>query len=186
MPFRPSLAPAPAPAPPQPVVWQTEQMADKPAPKPAPLTPGRPAPDFTATDSSGETVSLADFRGRRVVLYFYPKDDTPGCTKQACNLRDNLGRLTDHDIAIIGISPDDDTSHQRFSAKYQLPFPLVADPDREIIEAYGVWGARTNYGRTFMGLQRTTFLIDAQGNIEHVFKRPKVAEHADEILARFA
>ncbi|MEM9133030.1 MAG: thioredoxin-dependent thiol peroxidase [Actinomycetota bacterium] len=151
---------------------------------PAPLAVGTPAPDFTATTFDGTTVSLADHRGGMVALYFYPKDATPGCTKQACNLRDNLGLLAEHDIAVIGVSPDDDASHERFVADHELPFPLIADPDRKIIDAYGVWGEKKNYGKTYLGLQRTTFLIDAEGTIVHVFKRPRTADHAAEIVSK--
>ena len=152
--------------------------------KPQPLEAGQPAPDFAAVTFSGEKVSLADYRGRRVALYFYPRDNTPGCTRQACNLRDNWETLAERGVAVIGVSPDGDDRHQKFAGKYDLPFPLVADPDREIIEAYGVWGSRMNYGRAFMGLQRTTFLIGPDGIIEHVFKRPKVGDHAAEILSK--
>jgi thioredoxin-dependent peroxiredoxin len=155
-------------------------MADKPHP----IEAGTEAPDFTATTSAGDTISLSEFRGGRVVLYFYPKDSTPGCTAQACNLRDHMADLTDHDITVIGVSPDTDASHEKFAAKHDLPFALIADPDRSIIEAYGVWGEKTNYGKTFMGLQRTTFLIDPDGVIAHVFKRPKTKEHAAEIISK--
>lgn len=151
---------------------------------PAPLEKGTEAPDFTATTFDGTTVRLADHRGRLVALYFYPKDDTPGCTKQACNLRDNLSALAEHDIVVIGVSPDDDESHRSFTESHELPFPLIADPDREIIEAYGVWGEKKNYGKTYMGLQRTTFLINADGVIHHVFKRPRTADHAAEIISK--
>ncbi len=154
------------------------------AAKPDPLEAGQPAPLFTATTHAGEVVDLAALRGRKEVVYFYPKDNTPGCTAQACNLRDNLGLLEEHGIVVIGISPDDDDSHERFTQRYDLTFPLVADPDREIIERYGVWGERKNYGKTFMGLQRTTFLIDEDGVIQHVFKRPKTKAHAEEIIGK--
>lgn len=155
-------------------------MADAPAP----LEAGTTAPSFTATTFAGDEVSLEAHRGRKVALYFYPKDSTPGCTKQACNLRDNLGLLASHEIDVIGVSPDGDESHEKFSNKHELPFPLVADPDRKIIEAYGVWGEKKNYGKTYMGLQRTTFLIDEDGVIQHVFKRPKTAAHAEEIISK--
>lgn len=155
-------------------------MADKPNP----LEAGVEAPDFTTTTSAGDTITLSEFRGGRVALYFYPKDNTPGCTAQACNLRDHMGDLADHDITVIGVSPDSDASHEKFAAKHELPFALIADPDREIIEAYGVWGEKTNYGKSFMGLQRTTFLIDPEGVIAHVFKRPKTKEHAAEIISK--
>ncbi|MFV0526744.1 MAG: thioredoxin-dependent thiol peroxidase [Acidimicrobiales bacterium] len=154
------------------------------AAKPEPLAVGIEAPDFTATTFDGTTVHLADHRGSVVALYFYPADDTPGCTKQACNLRDNTTELTDRGVVVIGVSPDANDSHQRFAEKYQLPFPLVADPDHEIIDAYGVWGEKKNYGRTYEGLARTTFLIGPDGVIVHVFKRPKVADHTAEILRK--
>ncbi|MEM9605392.1 MAG: thioredoxin-dependent thiol peroxidase [Pseudomonadota bacterium] len=154
------------------------------AAKPTPLEAGTVAPDFAVTTHDGEAISLSALKGRTVVLYFYPKDDTPGCTKQACNLRDNLAALTDRGIAVIGVSPDDDASHAAFTAKYELTFPLVADPERRVIEAYGVWGEKQNYGKTYMGLQRTTFLIDEAGVIQHVFKRPKTADHTAEILSK--
>lgn len=155
-------------------------MADKPEP----LEPGTPAPPFTATTFDGSTVSLADFRGRKLALYFYPKDSTPGCTAQACNLRDHLAELADHGVAVVGVSPDTDASHERFAGKHDLPFPLIADPDREVIEAYGVWGEKSNYGKTYMGLARTTFLIDEDGVIAHVFRKPRTKEHAEEIISK--
>lgn len=154
------------------------------APKPSPLEAGQEAPSFTATTFDGTKIALDDYRGQMVALYFYPKDDTPGCTAQACNLRDNLSELAEHGVAVIGVSPDPDERHEAFSAKYELSFPLVADPDREIIEAYGVWGEKKNYGKVYEGLQRTTFLIDADGVIQHVFKRPKTKAHAEEILSK--
>ncbi len=148
-------------------------------------SPGDPAPDFTGTTQTGETVRLRDLRGKKVALYFYPKDDTPGCTKQACNLRDNHSELLGKGVAVIGVSVDDEASHSKFADKYTLPFPLVADPAHTIVNAYGVYGERSLYGRKVMGTQRTTFLIDEEGKIVHVFKRPKVEEHAQEILDRF-
>ncbi len=154
------------------------------AAKPAPLSAGTKAPDFSVNTADGKTVSLSALKGQKVALYFYPKDDTPGCTKQACNLRDNLSELTDKGIAVIGVSPDDDASHAAFTEKYGLTFPLLADPDHKIINAYGVWGEKQNYGKTFLGLQRTTFLIDEDGIIQHVFKRPKTADHTAEILSK--
>lgn len=154
------------------------------AAKPEPLEVGAKAPAFTATTFDGQKVKLTDYKGTKVALYFYPKDATPGCTKQACNLRDNIDGLTAAGIAVIGVSPDDNTSHEKFATKHELPFPLIADPDRKIIEKYGVWGEKQNYGKTYMGLQRTTFLIDEAGKIQHVFKRPKTNDHTAEILSK--
>ena len=146
---------------------------------------GQQAPDFQGQTQSGERIKLDDYRGQKVALYFYPKDDTPGCTKQACNLRDEYSRLQEAGVAVIGVSADDVESHQAFAEKYSLPFPLIADTEREILEAYGVWGERNLYGRKFMGIKRTTFLIDEDGMIVHVFKRPKVTEHGQEVLEKF-
>lgn len=147
--------------------------------------PGQKAPEFRAQSQDGDTISLSDYRGRKVALYFYPKDDTPGCTKQACNLRDDYGQLLDAGIAVIGVSGDDVASHAKFADKYELPFPLLADPDHEILEKYGVWRQRNLYGRLSMGVQRTTFLIDEGGSIKDVIKKPNVTEHADEVMRRF-
>ena len=158
-------------------------MADNTMTMPA---KGDAAPDFEGTAQGGAQVRLGDLRGQKVAVYFYPKDDTPGCTKQACNLRDNHQALLDAGIAVVGVSPDKEASHEAFVGKYDLPFPLLADPDREIIERYGVWGEKNLYGKKTMGLKRTTFLIDETGRIVHVFKRPKVVEHAEEIMAKFS
>lgn len=152
-------------------------MAEMPA-------PGDPAPDFEGRDQNGTTVRLADFAGQPLALYFYPKDDTPGCTKQACNLRDNIGALQEAGVAVVGVSKDDAASHERFADKYDLPFPLLPDPDRTILDAYGVWGERSLYGKKVVGTKRTTFLIGPDGRVLHVFKRPKTADHASEILRR--
>ena len=152
-------------------------MADMPA-------PGDLAPTFEGIDQTGATVRLADFAGKPLALYFYPKDDTPGCTKQACNLRDHTGDLTEAGVAVVGVSADPVESHERFAAKYDLPFPLLADPEHEILEAYGAWGEKNLYGRKSMGTKRTTFLIGADGRVIHVFKRPKTDRHAEEILAK--
>ena len=146
--------------------------------------PGDLAPAFEGIDQTGATVRLADFAGKPLALYFYPKDDTPGCTKQACNLRDHTGDLTEAGVAVVGVSADPVESHERFAAKYDLPFPLLADPEREILEAYGAWGEKNLYGRKSMGTKRTTFLIGADGRVIHVFKRPKTDRHAEEILAK--
>ncbi len=145
---------------------------------------GDPAPAFSGPTASGDTVSLEDFRGRWLLLYFYPKDDTPGCTKQACNLRDHAGQLEDEGIAVVGVSVDDRASHERFAAKHGLPFPLLADPDRAVLDAYGVWGERSFYGKTLTGTKRTSFLIGPGGIVRHVFKRPKTGAHAEEVLAK--
>ncbi len=145
---------------------------------------GEPAPDFTAPTGTGEPVSLTDYRGRWVLLYFYPKDDTPGCTKQACNLRDNFGALQQADVAVLGVSEDDEDSHERFAEKYTLPFPLLADTEHELLDAYGVRGEKNFYGKKSIGTKRTSFLIDPDGVVQHVFTRPKTGEHAEEVLAK--
>lgn len=145
---------------------------------------GEPAPDFSGPTTSGETLSLDDFKGRWLLLYFYPKDDTPGCTKQACNLRDHFERLGDEGVAVVGVSGDDVASHDRFAEKYGLPFPLLADPEHAILNAYGVWGEKNFYGKKLTGIKRTSFLIDPEGVVRHVFKRPKTGAHAEEVLAK--
>ena len=146
--------------------------------------PGDRAPDFEGATASGDTIRLSDYAGQTVALYFYPKDDTPGCTKQACNLRDHEAQLQAAGVAVVGVSPDDAASHERFAEKYSLGFPLVADPDHAIAERYGAWGEKNFYGKKLVGLKRTTFLIGPDGRVAHVFKRPKTAAHAEEILAR--
>lgn len=146
------------------------------------LNPGDSAPDFTAQDQSGQTHRLADYRGQRVALYFYPKDDTPGCTAQACSLRDGETQLRAAGIQVLGVSPDDVASHQKFAAKFELPFPLLADSDRALAEAYGVWQEKKNYGRTYWGIVRTTFLIDAEGRVERIIRRPDTKNHAEQLL----
>ena len=156
------------------------------AAKPEPLEAGTKAPAFTATTFDGKKARLTEYRGTKVALYFYPKDATPGCTKQACNLRDNIDALTAAGIAVIGVSPDDNASHEKFATKHELPFLLIADPDHKVIDKYGVWGEKQNYGKTYMGLQRTTFLIDEIGTIMHVFKRPKTNDHTAEILSKLS
>jgi thioredoxin-dependent peroxiredoxin len=149
------------------------------------LEAGDKAPEFTGKNQDGKTVGLSDFRGRKVALYFYPKDDTPGCTKQACSLRDGFAELEANNIAVIGVSPDDEESHRKFIEKYDLPFTLIADTDKEILGEYGVWGERNLYGNKSMGVKRTTFLIDEEGTITKIFKRVKVDEHAEEVLKAF-
>ena len=145
------------------------------------LQPGDPAPAFTATDQDGNTISLSDFRGQKVALYFYPKDDTPGCTAQACNLRDHREELTAQNIQVIGVSADSEASHKKFAVKYDLPFPLLADTDQQIVRAYDVWQEKKNYGRAYMGIVRTTFLIDAEGVIEKVINKVDTKNHADQL-----
>ncbi len=146
------------------------------------LEPGQKAPLFTGLDQDGKKISLADFKGKKVVLFFYPEDDTPTCTVQACNLRDNYALLKKNGYTVIGISPDDEKSHLKFKEKFSLPFTLVADPEHVIIDKYGVWGEKNLYGRKYMGLHRTTFLIDEAGIIQKILKKPRSKMHAEEIL----
>lgn len=148
-----------------------------------PLQEHSRAPAFSARDQHGNPVSLARYKGQKVVLYFYPKDDTPTCTVQACNLRDNFGRLKNDGFVVIGVSPDDEKQHLRFEEKHDLPFILIPDPAHKLIDAYGVWGEKQLYGKTYMGLQRTTFLIDEKGMIRKIFRKPKSKQHSEEILS---
>ena len=147
---------------------------------------GTAAPAFKTTDANGESVNLKDFRGKKVVLYFYPKDDTPGCTKEACSFRDAFSKFKKQGITILGVSPDSEKSHQKFTAKYNLPFTLLADTDHSIADAYGVYGEKKFMGRTYMGIHRTTFLIDEKGKIKKVFEKVKPEDHADEVLGAFS
>ena len=146
------------------------------------LTEGEKAPDFKAQDQNGNLVSLKDFKGKKVVLYFYPEDDTPTCTVEACNLRDNYKILEKEGLVILGVSPDDEKKHKKFEQKYHLPFTLLADPEKKIVDKYGVWGEKNLYGRKYMGLHRTTFLIDEKGIIKKIFRKPKSKIHSEEIL----
>jgi peroxiredoxin Q/BCP len=146
------------------------------------LQPGTSAPDFTAKDQNGNTVSLSDFRGKKVALYFYPQDNTPTCTEQACNLRDNIGKLRRKGITVLGVSTDSERKHQNFIKKYSLPFPLLADTDHKLVDAFGVWGEKTLFGRKYMGTYRVTFLIDQQGKIAHVIDKVSAKDHAGQIL----
>ena len=146
---------------------------------------GEAAPDFEARDAEGNTVKLSDLRGRKVALYFYPKDDTPGCTKEACSLRDGHAELTRRGIKVIGVSTDDEKSHRKFAEKYSLPFTLLADTDHKVSDAYGVYGEKQFMGRKYMGVARKTFLIDEEGRLRKVFDQVKVDEHADEVLKAF-
>ncbi len=148
------------------------------------LKEGDKAPAFTGTDQDGKKISLKDFKDQKVVLYFYPEDDTPTCTIQACNLRDNYALLKKEGLQIIGISPDDEAKHKKFEKKFSLPFPLLADPRHTIIEKYGVWGEKQMFGNKYMGLHRTTFVIDEKGLIQKIFLKPKSASHAEEIISK--
>ncbi|HZJ42138.1 MAG TPA: thioredoxin-dependent thiol peroxidase [Pyrinomonadaceae bacterium] len=147
---------------------------------------GTTAPAFKTTDDNGEDVSLKDFKGQKVVLYFYPKDDTPGCTKEACSFRDAYSKYKKQGIKLLGVSPDSEASHKKFITKYKLPFTLLADRDHAIAEAYGVWGEKKFMGRTYMGVLRTTFLIDEKGKIKKVFEKVKPEDHATEVLEAFS
>ena len=147
---------------------------------------GQPAPDFDLPSDSGDTVTLSSLRGKPVVLYFYPKDDTPGCTTQACGIRDAYGEFERAGAVVLGVSPDDERSHVKFRDKYELPFPLLADTDHEVAERYGVWGEKTYMGRMYMGVTRSTFVIDADGNVQKVLPNVKPATHADDVLAVLA
>jgi peroxiredoxin Q/BCP len=149
------------------------------------LKEGAKAPDFTAKDQNGNKVKLSDLKGRKVVLYFYPKDDTPGCTKQACSLRDSYDVFTEKGIKVLGVSIDDEKSHQKFISKYELPFDLLADTDKKIVEKYGVWGEKSMYGKKYMGTLRKSFLIGEDGKIVKIFDKVNVSEHANEVLKAF-
>ena len=150
------------------------------------LKEGTTAPAFKTTDENGETGSLKDLRGQKVVLYFYPKDDTPGCTKEACSFRDAFSEYKKAGITVLGVSPDTEAKHKKFVTKYNLPFTLLADTDRSIAEACGVWGEKKFMGRTYMGVHRTTFLIDEKGKIKKIFEKVKPEDHAREVLEAFA
>ncbi len=147
---------------------------------------GKPAPDFTLTNDAGDTVSLASLRGKPVVLYFYPRDDTPGCTKQACGIRDAWGEFQRAGAVVLGVSPDSATSHLKFKAKYELPFPLLADPDHTTAAAYGVWIEKSMYGKKYMGIERSTFVLDADGTVKKILRKVKPATHTDDVLAALA
>ena len=149
------------------------------------LKEGGQAPDFATRDTDGNEVRLSDFRGRRVVLYFYPKDDTPGCTKQACSIRDSYSEFEERGIKVLGVSLDDQASHRKFADKYELPFTLLSDTDHAVADAYGVYGEKEFMGKKYMGVDRKTFLIDEQGRIKKVFNKVNVEEHADEVLEAF-
>lgn len=149
----------------------------------ASLTVGDKAPEFSLPSTDGSMISLKDFRGKKVVLYFYPKDDTSGCTKEACSFRDNLARVKKKGAVLIGVSADSVGSHKKFTEKYDLPFPLISDEEKSMIKAYGVWKEKSMYGRKYMGIERTTFIVDEKGKIAHLFPKVKVEGHTDEVLA---
>ena len=148
------------------------------------LEVGDKAPAFRAKDQDGRTVRLSDFKGRKVVLYFYPKDDTPGCTTEACGIRDSYAEFERRGVAVLGVSPDSEASHRKFVDKYELPFTLLADTDKAIVEAYGAWGEKKLYGRAYMGTHRVTYLIDEKGRIEAVWPKVSPKSHAEDLLAR--
>jgi peroxiredoxin Q/BCP len=150
------------------------------------LREGEPAPDFTLRADDGRDVTLSSSRGRPVILYFYPKDDTPGCTRQACGIRDAYGEFEQAGAVVFGVSPDSAGSHERFRQKYSLPFTLLADEDHKVAEAYGVWKEKTSFGKTRFGIERSTFVIDEQGNVKKVMRRVKPDRHADDVLAALA
>jgi peroxiredoxin Q/BCP len=147
------------------------------------LKEGDKAPVFSGKDQDGNKVSLVDYKGKKVVLYFYPEDDTPTCTIQACNLRDNYSLLKKNGFEVLGVSPDESSKHKKFESKFDLPFRLVADPDHKILEKYGVWDKKLMFGHRYMGVLRTTFVIDGKGIIRKIILRPKNKAHAQEILA---
>ena len=146
------------------------------------LVEGIAAPDFSGINQNGQRISLAGFKGKKLILYFYPKDDTPGCTAEACNLNDNYEFWISKGYEVVGISPDSEASHQKFIKKYGLKFNLIADTGKEILEAYGVWGEKSNYGKAYMGVIRTTFVINEEGVIEKIFKKVDTKEHTDQIV----
>jgi len=150
------------------------------------VSEGKPAPEFTLEDDAGETVSLSDLRGKPVVLYFYPKDDTPGCTAQACGIRDAYGEFEQAGAVVLGVSPDRVSKHVKFKEKYDLPFTLLADPEHEVAERYGVWGEKKYMGRSYMGVSRTTFVIAPDGTVAEVMENVKPDSHADDVLASLA
>lgn len=148
----------------------------------AKLNVGDQAPDFNGIDQDGNDLNLSSFNGKNLIIYFYPKDDTPGCTAEACDLRDNYDMWLAKGYAVVGISPDRADSHKKFIAKYSLPFPLIADPEKEIIKAYGAWGLKKMYGREYEGLLRMTFVVNEQGFITQIFEKVKTKEHTQQIL----
>ena len=149
------------------------------------LTVGDNAPEFNLKDQNGNDISLSGLKGKRVILYFYPKDDTPGCTVEACNFRDDFSLYTDNDTVILGVSPDDEQSHQKFIKKFDLPFSLLCDEDHSVAEKYGAWDEKSMYGRKYMGIIRTTVQIDKDGKVEKVYEKVKAKDHSKEVLESF-
>jgi peroxiredoxin Q/BCP len=149
------------------------------------LTEGMKAPAFEGIDQNGKALKLSDFAGKKVILYFYPKDDTPGCTAEACNLRDNWDSLLKEGFVVIGVSPDSEKSHKGFADKFTLPFPLIADTSKKIVTDYGVWGEKKMYGRTFMGVIRTTFIIDEKGMIDKIISKVDTGGHTEQIFGLY-
>ena len=150
--------------------------------KVAELKIGQKAPPFSLLDDKGKKVSLKDFKGQKVILYFYPKDDTPGCTKEACAFRDGIDEVRESGAVVLGVSCDSVESHNKFSTKYDLNFPLLSDPEKTVVQAYGVWKEKSMYGRQYMGIERTTFVIDEQGKIAHIFPKVKVTSHFEDVM----
>lgn len=148
-----------------------------------PISEGQPAPDFTLPTTEGRNVALDSFRGHPVVIYFYPADDTPGCTRQACGLRDVYGQITDAGAVVLGVSPDDEASHARFARKFNLPFLLLSDVDHAVSEQYGVWQLKNSFGKTYWGVVRSTFIVGPDGTLRHVWRGVKPDEHADKVLS---
>lgn len=146
------------------------------------LNEGDKAPDFTGLNQDGESISLRDYTGKKLVLFFYPKDNTPGCSAEACSLRDHFQELKDQGFELLGVSPDSQRKHQNFIKKFDLPFPLLADTEQEVLQAYGVWGEKSMYGKTYMGVHRTTFLINEEGVIDKIYRKVKTKAHAEQIL----
>jgi len=149
------------------------------------LQAGDKAPSFTGINEDGQKISLKDYKGQKLILFFYPKDDTPGCTAAACNLRDNYSELREKGFQMLGVSPDKDTKHRKFIDKHSFPFSLIADPDKELIQSYGLWGLKKFMGREYEGVYRTTFIIDEDGVIEHVISKVKTKAHTEQILALY-